>query len=94
MKLLLSIHFVSFSFLSRPFFLPNRTALYLACISGHAAAVEALTEAGADPSTPDRHYWFPIHRATLWSHVLVMKALIKVGVDTNIEDEDGVFLGG
>jgi ankyrin repeat protein len=31
--------------------------------------------------------WFPIHRATLWSHILVMRVLIKANVDTNIEDE-------
>jgi ankyrin repeat protein len=36
-------------------------------------------------------FWFPIHRAALWSHIDVMKLLIQANVDVNAEDEDGVY---
>ena len=64
----------------------------MACISGHALIVEELMGAGADPSMPDLHYWYPIHRATLWSHINVMRVLIKAGVDVNMEDDEGVSI--
>lgn len=74
------------------FFASHRSPLYLACISGHALIVQELINSGADPAMPDLHYWYPIHRATLWSHINVMRVLIKAGADVNMEDDEGVCL--
>lgn len=64
----------------------------MACISGYVAVVDELLAAGANANISDRHYWYPIHRASLWSHTAVMHSLIKTGIDVNIEDEEVCFV--
>lgn len=67
----------------------GQTALYLACESGNAAAVEALIQAGADLDKQDFVGHAPLHIATVWSKFHIIELLISGDAKINLANSAG-----
>ncbi len=66
------------------------TALSLAALHGHAAVVNALLAAGADPKITDQTGMTPLAVAAAQGHNGVIDALASHGADLNATDKDGI----
>ena len=60
-------------------FLPNSSALHVACRYGHAGVVGRLLSAGADGGRPDSLGFAPLHYAAAQGHLRTVEALLDAG---------------
>ena len=67
----------------------GRTALHLAVREGHAATVEVLLQAGANPSVADERQKTPLHEAVATSSTDIVKQLLRHGACVRAADVHG-----
>ena len=69
---------------------PNgRTAIHLAALHGHTAAVRLLHEAGAYVQTANKDGLTPMHAAAINGHVHTVSLLVLIGADVDATDSIG-----
>jgi ankyrin repeat protein len=63
--------------------------VYIAAGNGHADAIRALCQLGADVNTPEKNYGCtPVYAAACFGHVEAIRALCELGADVNTPAHD------
>jgi peptide-methionine (S)-S-oxide reductase len=67
----------------------RKDALVLACLNGHAAAIQVLIDVGIDVDTPSRNIYAhatPLHHAVCSGSLEAVTALVEAGANLHIKD--------